>query len=94
MFISHASSDDDAARAFVGALEKIGVECWLASRDVPVGANYAAEIMAAMSSAATVVVILSDDSLASPHVRREVNHAIGQGKSILPFTVQADARGP
>ena len=81
------------ASALVAAVEDRGVGCWLASRDVPVGANYAAEIMAAMSSAAAVVVILSNQALASPHVRREVNHAIGREKEILPFSVDEGIRG-
>ena len=38
-FISYASADSSTANAVCSALEREGVKCWIAPRDVPLGAN-------------------------------------------------------
>ena len=86
IFISHATPDGDIARRLSDALEAEGLHTWLASRDVAVGANYAAEIVRAVSSAQYLLVILSPASIESPHVRREVSIAIDRKVQVLPVS--------
>src|ERR1700730_4643456 len=51
VFISYASQDAAVAGALVEALERHGVGCWIAPRDVKAGALYADAIVRAISGA-------------------------------------------
>lgn len=82
--ISHANQDADLASSMADALERESLNCWLASRDVPVGSNFAEEIYRAISRADFLLVLLSPESISSPHVKREVNMAIDKGVTLLP----------
>jgi MFS family permease len=46
LFVSYASQDTAVADTVVAALERAGIKCWIASRDVVTGALYADEIIA------------------------------------------------
>ena len=75
VFISYASHDAAVATALVDALERRGIACWIAPRDVKAGAQYADAIVRAISSARAVVLVLSQNSISSPHVGREIERA-------------------
>jgi hypothetical protein len=64
VFISHASQDAAVANTVVDALERNGLACWIAPRQVVPGTFYADEIVHAIDAAKALVVILS-------------NHAVG-----------------
>jgi hypothetical protein len=51
VFISYASADKAAADAIVAALERGGIRCWIAPRDVTPGLLYADAIVQALNSA-------------------------------------------
>jgi len=68
VFISYASQDAAVAAALVEALERQGVACWIAPRDVKAGALYADAIVRAISGAKAFVVVLSQYAIASSHV--------------------------
>lgn len=82
--VSHASGNLDLAGALVDALEAEGLNVWLASRDIPIGSNFAEEISRTISAADFLIVLLSLEAISSPHVKREVNLAISLGKKLLP----------
>jgi hypothetical protein len=44
VFVSYASQDTAAAHTVVSALERAGLTCWIAPRDVVPGALYASEM--------------------------------------------------
>ena len=83
-FVSHSSKDASNAISLVERLESRGVKCWVAPRNIRAGANYSAEIVTGIQSSASLIVLISKDSLASRHVEREVNIADGLRKSIYP----------
>jgi len=91
LFVSHASEDGQAAVDVTADLERNGVGTWLATRDIQVGENYAAQIYNAIVDCSHLLVLLSPASVASVHVQREVNLALDQGKSILPVVVSTNA---
>jgi uncharacterized RDD family membrane protein YckC len=91
IFISHASQDGQVAQSLAAALEAQGLRTWLASRDVSIGANYAAEIFQSLVNSDYLLVILSPNSIESAHVRREVSIAIDRKVPVLP--VSTDATG-
>jgi hypothetical protein len=74
-FISYASHDSAVATALVEALERAGVTCWIAPRDVRAGALYADAIVRAISGARAFVLVLSESSIDSSHVSKEIERA-------------------
>jgi TolB-like protein len=87
VFISYASQDAAVANSIVENLEQQGLRCWLAPRDVKPGAQYADAIVAAINEAKAVVLLLSQDAMASSHVSREVERAASKHKPIIAFRI-------
>jgi hypothetical protein len=88
VFISYSQPDHDCAFALVAWLEEQGVDCWVAPRDIAPSADWAAEIMDAISSARIMILVYSANSNLSPQVRREVERAVHKQLSILTFRME------
>jgi hypothetical protein len=88
VFISYSQSDRDCAFEMVAHLESRGIECWVAPRDIAPSADWAAEIMDAISAARVMILVFSASSNDSPQVRREVERAVHKQLSILPFRIE------
>jgi len=88
VFISYSQSDRDCAFELVAHLEGRGIECWVAPRDIAPSADWAAEIMDAISGARVMILVFSASSNDSPQVRREVERAVHKQLSILPFRIE------
>jgi len=84
IFISHASSNLQDAIGIKRHLLDLGFTVWMAAEDIQPGVNYAEEITKSISKADAVIVLLSPESIASPHVKREVNLTI-DGQQIINF---------
>jgi len=65
VFVSYASQDSPVANAIVGTLERHGIRCWIAPRDVTPGSHYADGIILAISGAKNLVL-----KIASLHALR------------------------
>jgi len=83
VFISYASQDATVADAVVSALEHRGLKCWIAPRNVTPGAFYADEIVHALDATKAIVLILSHNAAASPHVLREVERAASKRHPVI-----------
>jgi len=90
-FISYASQDAAVANSVVENLEQHGLKCWLAPRDVRPGAQYADAIVEAINEAGSVVLLLSQSAVSSPHVGREVERAASKHKPIIALRIDAAA---
>ena len=88
VFISYSHHDNDIALGVVAALEASGVDVWIAPRDVIPGAEWAAEIIDAISAARVLVLVFSSHSNDSPQVRREIERAVHKQLPILPFRTE------
>ena len=84
IFISHASSNLHDAIGIKKHLLDLGFTVWMAAEDIQPGVNYAEEITKSISKADAVIVLLSPESIASPHVKREVNLTIDGQKFLIP----------
>ena len=84
VFVSYSSSDKTQSLQLVGELEKRGLKCWIAPRDIPPGSDYATEIMRGLKNCRALVVLVSKTSVDSQHVRAEVARASSDGKPIFP----------
>ena len=88
LFVSYSQPDRQAAFALVQQLEARGIRVWIAPRDIAPAADWAAEIIDAISSARLMVLIFSASSNDSAQVRREVERAVHKQLPILPFRIE------
>jgi TolB-like protein/Flp pilus assembly protein TadD len=94
VFISYASPDATTANALVEALERHGIRCWIAPRDVKAGALYADAIVRAITGAKAFVLVLSASALASSHVGKEVERASAKQRRIIAVRIDQAALTP
>lgn len=88
VFVSYSQPDRDCAYELTHHLEANGFSVWIAPRDVSPAAEWAAEIIDAISAARVMVLIFSASSNSSPQVRREVERAVHKDVRILPFRIE------
>jgi len=88
VFLSYSHHDNDIALGVVAALEAGGVGVWIAPRDVTPAAEWAAEIIDAISAARVMVLVFSSHSNDSPQVHREIERAVHKHMPILPFRTE------
>ena len=88
VFISYSTVDTVSAETVRNVLEKNGLSCWMAPRDIPGGSNYTKEIPGAIRNCKAFVLILSENAQNSHWVLKELDSAVNCGKVILPFMVE------
>jgi TIR domain len=88
VFVSYSQSDRDAALELVSCVESHGIECWVAPRDIAPAADWAEEIINAITAARVMVLVFSASANASPQVRREVERAVYKGVTVLPVRIE------
>jgi TolB-like protein len=82
-FVSYAAADRPVADALTAYLEQRGIRCWIAPRDVSAGALYADAIVRAINEAPVLVLLLSRNSIGSPHVGKELERASAKRKQLI-----------
>jgi TolB-like protein/Flp pilus assembly protein TadD len=87
VFISYASQDAALSEALCAALEREGVACWIAPRNVRPGDFYADAIVNAINASPLLVLVLSKNSADSAHVLREVERASAKRRPIIAFRI-------
>ena len=87
VFICHSSKDAALAFSICEMLEKDGINCWIAPRNIVGGKLYAEEIMDAIDHSTVVLVVFSEHANLSHHVMSEVNSAFNANKVIIPFRI-------
>jgi hypothetical protein len=88
IFVSYSQPDRDCAYELTHHLEAKGFTVWIAPRDVSPAAEWAAEIIDAISAARVMLLVFSASSNSSPQVRREVERAVSKDLRILPFRLE------
>ncbi len=89
VFISYSSKNQAVADMLVNIAEENGISCWIASSSIEAG-SYAKQIVQGIKAAHIFVVIVSNDSMESPHVKNELDIATGrisEGLIIMPFQI-------
>ena len=89
VFISYSSKNSAAAQAICHELEDNNIKCWMAPRDIPVGAKYASVITQAIKECKAVVLVFSEYSAISPWVESEINIAFSNRRPIVPYKIDA-----
>jgi TIR domain-containing protein len=94
IFISYAHEDKTIADMVCAGLEHAGVRCWLAPRDIQVGADWGGAIVSAIRTSRLMVLVFSDHANSSRHIPRELERAIDLEIPIIPFRIKdVPARG-
>lgn len=88
IFVSYSQPDRDCAYELTQHLEANGFTVWIAPRNVSPAAEWAAEIIDAISAARVMILIFSASSNSSAQVRREVERAVSKDLRILPFRLE------
>lgn len=88
VFISHSSKDKAIADEICERLEKIGIGCWIAPRDVPAGHSYGEAILHGIEACAVFLLIWSEHSNNSQPVANEIERASNYQKLIVPLRIR------
>jgi TIR domain len=88
VFVSYSQSDRECAFDIVAWLEAREISVWIAPRDVSPTADWAEDVIDAISSSRIMVLVFSASTNESVQVRREVERAVHKGLVVLPFRVE------
>lgn len=87
VFVSYSQRDKPTAGAVVAGLERRGIRCWMAPRDIVAGSTWGEAIVDAIAGCSAMILVLSSDSNESRQVLREVERAVAIDKVIIPFRI-------
>lgn len=85
IFISYSSKDEQKANDICTRLEKEGISCWIAPRDIAVGKEYGEEIIKGIEGCKVLFLCLSKAANESQHVLREVERAVNRNIPIVVY---------
>jgi len=88
VFISYSHNDKTAADAVCSIMEKSGIRCWVAPRDITPGAPFAEAIIDGIKESKVLVLIYSSNSNHSSQVIKEVDRAVHHGVAIIPLRLE------
>lgn len=88
VFISYSSKNSEQADRIKGILNKNGIETWMAPESIPAGSEYVEVLYDALIECSCLVLLLTEESQASKWVKKEVNMAIGNDKTIVPLKLE------
>ena len=83
LFVSHSSEDADLAVETAAYLDRLGISCWMALRDIPPGADWAESIINAINSSGAFLLLATDFSFNSGQVKRETEKAASLGMPVI-----------
>lgn len=88
IFISFSSQNGDEVERVCGMLEKEGFHCFMASRDIEPGKEYAEQLINKLDESKVLVLILTKEANDSPHVLREIEYAVSHKTPIVVYPLE------
>jgi TIR domain len=88
VFISHSSDDRSVAVSLCEALERRGLGCWLASRDIGAGENFQEAIVKAIRSVRVMVLVFTGRANNSNEIKKEIALASQNNLVVIPLRVE------
>jgi adenylate cyclase len=88
VFISYSKSNRREAIALVEDLRSKGFSVWIDQGGIDGAKNWSTEIVEAIDACSTLVFLVSQDSVASHNVAKEVQLASEKKKNILPVLIE------
>jgi hypothetical protein len=91
LFVSYASADRARVFALVDALTASGFKVWIDRQHIPGGTHYAHKIPKAIREAQAMILMVSQTSVSSINVQKEVELAERHRTPILPLLIETVA---
>lgn len=88
IFVSHSSKDREIAGTVCKALERRGLTCWIANRDVGPGENFQEEIVKAIRDAKVMVLVFTENANNSDEIKKELALASRYKLVVIPARVE------
>jgi WD40 repeat protein len=88
LFISYSRKDIDFARKLHSALKEINVDAWIDWIEIAPVADWWKQIQKGIETADGFLFLLSPDSITSDICNQEIEHAIKNGKRLIPLVVR------
>src|SRR5947209_1560263 len=88
IFISFASNDGKTAETICRALEKRGLGCWIATRNIGPGENFQESITRAIRTAKVMILVFSANANNSLEVKKEIALAGRYNVVVVPVRVE------
>src|SRR5215216_5697956 len=88
LFISYSRKDIESARRLTEALQGPDLDFWIDWKDIPLTVDWRKEIQKAIEEADIFLFLLSPDSADSAVCREELDHAVQNGKRLIPIVVR------
>ena len=89
IFISYSSKDEKITREIKSTLEGAGYDCWMAPESISAGEDYADAIPKGIDSCEAFLLVLSENSMKSRFVKKELDRAISKDKYVIPAKIGA-----
>ncbi len=87
-FISYSSKNREVTDEIRYILSKNNIDSWVAPDDIPGGSKYAQVINKAIKNCSSFVLLLTEASMNSQWVAKEVERAIHYKKTIIPIKLE------
>ncbi|MBR2035757.1 MAG: TIR domain-containing protein [Bacteroidaceae bacterium] len=88
IFISYSRADVDIVRSLVGDIHaRTNACCWVDWKGIESGEQFVDVIINAIDKVDTVLFVLSNNSMSSKFVKKEITYASNTGKRIVPVVV-------
>ncbi|WP_119071507.1 toll/interleukin-1 receptor domain-containing protein [Aggregatilinea lenta] len=88
VFLSYSRRDLDFVADFAARLRRRNVRVWMDKSDIKAGSNWQEAIRASVRASAVVIVVLSPDAAGSEWVGIELDEALDQGITVIPYVYQ------
>ena len=88
VFISYSRKDIKFAKRLTGELKKSDLNFWIDWEGIPPTVDWWMEIEKGIEEADIFLFLLSPDSSKSEVCQREIDHAVKNGKRLIPFVIR------
>ncbi|MDZ8082431.1 MAG: TIR domain-containing protein, partial [Nostoc sp. DcaGUA01] len=85
VFISYSRRDKEFVVVLQDALKAHNCETWVDWKDIPLTADWWAEIQAGIEATNTFVFVITPDSVVSKVCNQEIDHAVKNNKRLVPI---------
>ena len=85
IFISFSSSNVVVAEKIYHALMEVGKSAWISTISIGIGQDYGLQIVKSIDNCKYFILLITSESIASRHVKTELERAFSKGATILPI---------
>ena len=88
ILISYSRKDSDFAGKIVQALAENNLDTWIDWEAIPKGEDWWQHIQSGIEEADAFLFLISPDSISSKVCGEELDHAVANGKRIIPIIIR------